>query len=161
METKSGAAAAASDREIVISRVIDAPRDLVWKAWTDAKHLGQWWGPNGFTTTTSKMDFKPGGVWRFVMHGPDGRDYQNRITYLEIVAPERLVQKLDGGEDADPATFHTTVTFAEQNGKTTVTMTAVFPSATERDRVVKEVGAIEGGQQTLGRLAKYVETMSS
>ena len=64
---------------------------LVWQAWTDPKHLAQWWGPNGFSTTTSAFDMRPGGVWRFVMHGPDGRDYENRITFDEIVRPERLV----------------------------------------------------------------------
>ena len=69
-------------------RVLDAPRDLVWKVWTDPKHLAQWWGPNGFSTTTSAYACKPGGVWRFVMHGPDGRDYENRITFDEIVVPD-------------------------------------------------------------------------
>ena len=68
-------------RELVITRVIDAPRELVYEAWTDPKHLAQWWGPTGFSTTTRNFDFRPGGVWRFVMHGPDGRDYQNRITW--------------------------------------------------------------------------------
>ena len=76
-------------RSIIGTRVFDAPRDLVFSAFTDPKHLAQWWGPDGFTTTTSAFEFRPGGVWRFVMHGPDGRDYQNRITFDEIVAPER------------------------------------------------------------------------
>ena len=67
-----------SDREIVISRVFDAPRTLVFKAWTDPQHLAHWWGPNSFSLTTHEMEFKPGGVWRFVMHGPDGCDYQNK-----------------------------------------------------------------------------------
>ena len=70
---------------IIAVRELDAPRALVFEAWTDPKHLSQWWGPNGFTTTTSAFDMRPGGVWRFVMHGPDGRDYQNTITYFEIV----------------------------------------------------------------------------
>ena len=77
-------------RSIIGSRVLDAPRALVFSAWTNPKHLAQWWGPNGFTTTTHAYDFRPGGVWRFVMHGPDGRDYQNRITFDEIVPPELL-----------------------------------------------------------------------
>jgi uncharacterized protein YndB with AHSA1/START domain len=71
-------------RSIVGSRVFDAPRALVFSVWTDPKHLAQWWGPNGFTTTTHAYDFRPGGVWRFVMHGPDGRHYQNRITFDEL-----------------------------------------------------------------------------
>ena len=88
-----------TDREIVLSRLIDAPQELVFDAWTDPEQVGQWWGPSGFTTTTHKMEVKPGGVWRFVMHGPDGRDYQNKITYLEIVPPERLVYRHGGDED--------------------------------------------------------------
>ena len=80
-------------RSIVGTREYDAPRDLVFSAFTDPNHLAQWWGPNGFKTTTLSFDMRPGGVWRFVMHGPDGRDYQNRITYLEVVKPQRLVYK--------------------------------------------------------------------
>lgn len=70
-----------ADREIVITRVFDAPREQVFDAWTDSEHVSQWWGPNGFTTTTHEMDVRPGGVWRFIMHGPDGVDYKNRIVY--------------------------------------------------------------------------------
>jgi len=77
-----------SDPKVILgSRVIGAPRDLVWSVWTDPKHLAQWWGPDGFRTTTSAFEFKPGGVWRFVMHGPDGRDYDNRITSTKSSGP--------------------------------------------------------------------------
>ena len=144
-------------RAIVTTRVFNAPRELVFAAWTDPKHLAQWWGPNGFTTTTSAFDMRPGGVWRFVMHGPDGRDYQNRITFDEILRPERLVYR--HGDDAEPAQFHVTVTFEDVGGKTMLTMRAVFPTAAARDLVVKEYGAAEGAQQTLARLADYVTTM--
>src|SRR5262245_6357165 len=89
------------DREISIERVFDAPRDLVFDVWTDPKHVGQWWGPKGFATTTFSMDVKPGGVWRFVMHGPDGRDYENKVTYIKVERPARLVYKHGGDEDAD------------------------------------------------------------
>jgi uncharacterized protein YndB with AHSA1/START domain len=68
-------------RTIVTTRVFDAPRELVFEAWTNPKHLVQWWGPHGFTTTIRAIDARPGGVWRFVMHGPDGVDYENRIVY--------------------------------------------------------------------------------
>ena len=129
------------------SRLLDAPRDLVFDAWTDPEQVVQWWGPRGFTTTTHEMEVKPGGVWRFVMHGPDGRDYQNKITYLEVVRPERLVYKHGGDEDPEPVSFQTTVTFVAEGDKTRVTMRAVFPTAEERDRVVKEYGAVEGGEQ--------------
>ena len=143
-------------RSIIGTRVFDAPRELVFSAWTDPKHLAQWWGPDGFTTTTSAFEFRAGGVWRFVMHGPDGRDYQNRITFDEIVKPERIVYRHGGGDDVEPVQFQTTVTFEELNRKTRLTMRALFPSAAERDRVVREYGADKGAIQTLSRLAEYL-----
>jgi uncharacterized protein YndB with AHSA1/START domain len=143
-------------RELVTTRVFDAPRELVWTAWTDPKHLAQWWGPNGFTTTTSAYEFREGGVWRFVMHGPDGRDYQNRITFDEIAKPERIVYRHGGGDDVEPVQFQTTVTFEELDRKTRLTMRALFPSADERNRVIKEYGADKGAVQTLARLADYL-----
>ena len=145
-----------ADREITATRLFDAPRDLVWKAWTDPKHIAQWWGPNGFTTTTDKMDLRPGGVWRFVMHGPDGRDYKNKIVYLEVAEPERLVYKHAGDEETEPVNFHVTVTFTEKAGKTELNMRMVFESAAELERVDKEYGAIEGLNQTLARLGEYL-----
>jgi uncharacterized protein YndB with AHSA1/START domain len=141
---------------MVVMRVLDAPRELVWTAWTDPKHLAQWWGPDGFTTTTSAYDLRQGGVWRFVMHGPDGRDYQNRITFDEIVKPERIVYHHDGDDDVEPVQFRTTVTFEDLGGKTRLTMRALFPTAAARDRVIKEYGAAEGAVQTLSRLADYL-----
>src|SRR6267378_4035150 len=148
-------------RELVITRVIDAPRELVYEAWTDPKHLAQWWGPTGFSTTTRSFDFRPGGVWRFVMHGPDGRDYQNRITWDEIARPERLTYHHGGDEDIEPVQFRTVVTFEAVGGKTRLTLRAVFPSAEERDRVVRDYGAEQGAQQTVGRLAEYVAQMEA
>jgi uncharacterized protein YndB with AHSA1/START domain len=148
-----------ADRELVYVRIYDAPRELVFDAWTNPKHLPKWWGPNGFTLTIRSIDVRAGGVWRFVMHGPDGRDYENRITYEEIVRPERLVYSHGGGEDVEPVQFQTTVTFEDHGGKTKLTMRAVFPTAAERDRVAKEYGAIEGAHQHLGRLAEHLKTM--
>jgi len=156
MAAESRNAALVGDREIRGTRVFDAPRELVWKVWTEPEHIGKWWGPNGFTTTTHKMEVKAGGVWRFVMHGPDGRDYQNKITYLEIVPPERLVYRHGGDEDLEPVSFQTTVTFVAEGNKTRVTMRSVFPTAEYRDRVVKEHGAIEGGEQHLARLDEHL-----
>jgi uncharacterized protein YndB with AHSA1/START domain len=148
-------------RTIIGSRVFDAPRELVWKVWTDPKHLAQWWGPDGFSTTTSAYDARPGGMWRFVMHGPDGREYQNRITFDEIVKPERLVYHHGGGDDVEPVQFKTTVTFEDLGGKTRVTMRGVFPSAAERDRVIKEYGADKGLVQTLARLGEHLAKLST
>ncbi len=162
MAAKSSIDLERDPRSIIATRVVDAPRDLVFSVWSDAKHLAEWWGPDGFTTTTHAMDFRPGGVWRFVMHGPDGRDYDNRITYDEIVKPERLVYHHGGGEDVEPVQFRTTVTFEDLgSNKTRLTLHAVFPSAAERDRVIKEYGADKGAVQTLARLTDYVATRSA
>ena len=143
------------DREIVITRVFNAPRERVFEMWTDAKHMAHWWGPNGFSITTHEMDFRPGGVWRFMMHGPDGTNFPNKIAYIEILKPERLVY--DHTDDGDWG-FHVTVTFEKQDGKTKLTMRSLFKTAAERDKVVKEFHAIDGGNQTLSRLAGYLET---
>jgi uncharacterized protein YndB with AHSA1/START domain len=140
--------------------VFDAPRALVFKAWTDPSHLGRWWGPRGFTTTTYAMDMRPGGVWRFCMHGPDGVDYQNKITYLEVVEPDRIVYQHGGDDESDPVNFRVTVTFEEQGGKTRLTMRLVFPSAEERDFVVEKYGAEEGLNQNLDRLGEYAAELA-
>lgn len=149
------------DREIVINRTFDAPRELVWKAWTDSNHLVQWWGPQGFGNTTLEFNFEPGGVWRFTMHGPDGTDYPNRITYIEIDPPERLVYAVSSDSDDADDRFETTVTLTEHDGKTLLTMRSLFPSAAVRDYVVREHNAVEGGKQTLARLAVHLETMAA
>ena len=148
-------------RSIIGTRVLAAPRALVFSVWTDPKHLLQWWGPNGFRTTTRAFDFRPGGVWRFVMHGPDGRDYQNRITFDEIVKPERIAYHHGGGDDVEPVQFRTTVTFDDLGGRTRVTLRGEFPSAEERARVIREYGADKGLVQTLARLAEYVAGMTT
>ncbi len=161
MAAASNAPALVGDREIAAVRVFDAPRELVWKVWTDPEHVVRWWGPDGFTTTTHSMDVKPGGVWRFVMHGPDGRDYQNKITYLEVVKPERLVYQHGGDQDVDPVNFEVTVTFKEQGGKTRLDMRMVFPSAKARTHVIETHGAFEGLKQHLGRLEEYLAKVPS
>lgn len=140
------------DREIAATRVLDAPRELVFDMWTHPEHIGKWWGPNGFTTTTYEMDVRPGGVWRFVMHGPDGRDYQNKVIYREVVRPERLVYSHVSGP-----LFEATVTFDEERGKTRLTVRMVFASAALRDKVAEEYGAVEGLHQTLSHLAEILE----
>ena len=149
-------------RSIIGVREFEAPRDLVFAAFTDPKHLAQWWGPNGFTTTTREFDFRPGGRWRFVMRGPDGRDYQNLITFEEIVRPERIVywhrDRSDdpADKDVEPVQFRITVNFEELGGKTRLVWSNNFPSAAERDRVIKEYGAAQGLVQTMARLAEFV-----
>jgi len=145
-------------RSIIGTRVFNAPRHLVFSAFTDPNHLAQWWGPDGFRTTTLTFDFRPGGIWRFVMHGPDGRDYQNRVTYDEIVPPERLVYRHDGGDDVEPVQFTQTLTFESLGkDKTRLVWHGRFPSAAERARVIKDYGADKGLVQTMARLAEFVE----
>jgi uncharacterized protein YndB with AHSA1/START domain len=148
-------------QSIVGMREFDAPRALVFSVWTDPMHLAQWWGPNGFTTTTYSFDFRPGGVWRFVMHGPDGRDYQNRITFEEIVPPARIIYRHGGGVDVEPVQFRQTVIFEDLGGRTRVTWRGDFPTAAERDRVIKDYGADKGLVETLARLGDCVAAMAS
>jgi len=143
------------DREITISRLINAPRERVWSAWTDPDQLILWWGPDGFTNTFQEYAFCVGGVWKFIMHGPDGIDYPNKIVFSEIREPEHIAFTHSGADD-DPTIFESSVTFEDQDGGTLVTLRNVFETSEERDRVVKEVGAIEGGKQTLGRLDTFV-----
>jgi uncharacterized protein YndB with AHSA1/START domain len=140
-----------TDRAIIATRIFDAPRELVFEAWTDPQHIAQWWGPNGFTNTIHSMDVRPGGEWDFIMHGPDGTDYKNRIIYREVVRPERLVYDHVSGP-----LFHATVTFEEQGEKTKLTVEMLFESADLRNKVAEEFGAVEGLNQTLGRLATHL-----
>ena len=140
-----------SDREIVTTRLVDAPRELVFEVWTDPRHLAQWWGPNGFTNTIHQMDVRPGGAWNLTMHGPDGTDYRNESVYVEVVPPERLVYDHITGP-----TFRATATFEEEDGKTRVTLRMVFESAEKLERVVREFGAVEGARQTFAKLAEYL-----
>src|ERR1044071_465841 len=111
-------------RELSIQRVVNAPRELVWKVWTNPEHIKHWWGPSGFNNTISKMDVKPGGEWEFVMHGPDGTDYKNKHIYKEVVKPEKLVL-----EHVTSPKFLMTVTFEEQGKQTLVSIYSLFESA--------------------------------
>jgi len=150
-----------SANEIVLSRVFAAPRELVWQAMTTPEHVVHWWGPNGFTTTIKEMDFRVGGVWKHVMHGPDGTDYPNSSVFREIVAPERLVYSHGGAKKGGPgANFVATWTFEAIDEQTTrLTGRMVFDTPAERDLIAREYGAIEGGKQTLQRLADYLPQM--
>lgn len=144
-----------ADREISTTRIFNASRLLVWQVWTDPKHIEQWWGPIGFTTTTKKYDLRPGGEWLHVMHGPDGTDYRNDITFTDVVEPERL--EWDHGPSP---IFHATVLFEEhESDKTKLTMRMLFQTAKERDWTAEKFGAVEGQQQTLNRLEEYLAKM--
>jgi len=120
-----------ADREIVSTRVFDAPRERVFRAFSDPRVLARWWGPDGFTSTFQEFDFRPGGAWRFVMHGPDGADYRNESGFIGVVSPERIVL-----EHLRPMhRFLMTMTFAEEAGKTRLTWRMEFDSVAELERV--------------------------
>ncbi|HEX6853734.1 MAG TPA: SRPBCC family protein [Streptosporangiaceae bacterium] len=149
------AQSAMADREIVISRVIDAPRELVFEAFTEVRHLSRWWGPAGFTTTTRSFEFRVGGAWDFVLHGPDGTDYSEWISWTEIAPPERIALR-HGESRGDPNAFESVLTFEPDGAATRIEMRTVFPTKELRDEAAGKYHAIEGGQQTLGKLAAYV-----
>ncbi len=144
----------ASDREIVTTRVIDRPRDLVWRAWTEPDHLSQWWGPNGFTNTFHEFDLRPDGEWRFVMTGPDGTDYKNKSFFREIVPPERLIFDHVSGH-----LFQAIATFEEKGpGRTLVTYRMVHPTVEQCERIRAMVGS--ANEQLFDRLEAELIRMS-
>ena len=149
-----------SERGLVMARVFNAPRELVFKVWTDPKHVIHWWGPTGFTNTIQEMDVRPGGKWKLIMHGPNGVDYPNVISYEEVVKPERLVWSHGSDIPNDPGEFQVTVRFEDLGEKTRITMEMLFKSAAAREKVVKEHGAIEGNKQTMDRLEAYLAKLS-
>lgn len=145
-----------ADREIVATRMLDAPRERVFAAWTDTAHLEQWWGPVGFTNTTHRADIRTGGEWRFTMHAPDGRDYGNRITFLEVTPPSRIACRHGGEAGTEDVDFSVVAEFAEEGGRTRLTMRMRFATNEARDDVIAKYGAFEGLEETLGRLRDHV-----
>lgn len=156
-QTTSAWAAWPLDREIVISRVINARREDVFDAWTDPEQLGEWFGPRGLTIETREIDIRVGGVWRFDMVG-EGVRYDNRMTFLRIERP-RLIEVDHGSDkDDDPGKFRMLVTFDEQtDGKTVLTLRQLHPTQARRDAGIG-FGAVEYGGQTLDKLAEHLAT---
>lgn len=140
--------------EIKITRIYDASVQAVWDAWTDPKQVAQWWGPRGFTTTTHSKDFKVGGTWKYTMHGPDGTDYPNITTYLEIEKYSRMVYD-HGATDSTPPKFRVTVLLTETKGKTKLDMTMSLPTPEEAEETRKFIKKA-GGNSTWDRLAEYL-----
>lgn len=139
-------------RELVLSRTLEAPRERVFDAWLDAAHIGQWWGPNGFSTDVDQMDVREGGEGRFTMHGPDGSDYVDRIVYTQVRRPGRLCYRhVDGAATA----FEVEAVFAPEGEATLLTLRMTCASAQQLEQL-KRAGAEEGGNQTLERLARYL-----
>jgi uncharacterized protein YndB with AHSA1/START domain len=157
-------------RAFVIARVFDAPRERVWKAWTEAERLKHWWGPKGFTVHTCKVDLRPGGVFHYGMRTPDGGDMWGKFIYREIIAPERLVFIVSFSDEKGGMTRHpwspnwplemlSTITFEEQGGKTKITVQWVPHSATELERKTFEEGhqsMQQGWTGTMDQFAEYL-----
>ncbi len=145
---------AAADREIIIKRRFDAPAALVFDMWTKAEHVARWWAPKGMTTTVETLDLRPGGTYRFVMHGADGTDYPVKGVYHEIVPPRHLVYTDDWDGDPMPSTpSRVTVTFDERGHQTTVTLRIVFATA-EGYALARDIGVTEGWQSCFDVLAE-------
>lgn len=143
------------ENEIHLSRIYDAPVKQVWEAWTDPVQTAKWWGPRGFTITSHSKDLRPGGIWHYTMHGPDGTNYPNKTVYHVVERYQKLVYD-HGGYDDRPPMFRVTVTFAEKNGKTHFEMTMAFPSLAEAEhskKIIKQAN----GNSTWDRLAEYLE----
>lgn len=149
-----------NSNELKITRIYDAPVKMVWDAWIEPDQVAQWWGPRGFTLTTYSKDVRTGGSWHYVMHGPDGTDYQSKTQYLEVEKYSRMVYDHGGYEDRAPL-FRVTVTFAEvKGGKTKMEMTMTLPTpeaARETEKFIKKAG----GNSTWDRLAEFLEKESS
>jgi uncharacterized protein YndB with AHSA1/START domain len=154
MAAPRGSAEAPADREIVSTRVLEAPRERVFRAWIDPAHLARWWGPKGFTNTFHEFEPRPGGPWRFVMRGPDGVDHPNENVFLEVVEPERLVFRhlspIHG--------FQVTATFEERGSRTKLTFHMLFDSAAECARVRGVV--VDANEQNLDRLEAELARMA-
>jgi uncharacterized protein YndB with AHSA1/START domain len=147
-----------SDREIVMTRVFDAPRMLVFEAWTNPEHLPHWMlGPGGWTMPVCEIDLRPGGAWHFVWRHSNGSEMEMRGMYREIVPPERLVSTESWGGDW-PETINT-LALSEKDGKTTITNTVLYPSKETRDAVLK-TGMKDGVSLSFNRLAEHLRTMA-
>lgn len=142
------------DKGLFLKRTLDAPIDLVWEVWTDPKHIAQWWGPNGFTNTISKMDMQAGGEWNLVMHGPDGTDYDNKCIFREVEQNKKIVY-----EHINWPKFIATVEFEAQGEQTELTWKMEFESEEEFIQVVKKHGAEEGQKENVVKLNAYLQKM--
>ena len=143
------------DRELFITRKINAPVELVWEAWTKPEHISQWWGPDGFTNTITKMEVRKGGAWELVMHGPDGTDYDNKSIFREVVPFKKIVY-----EHVSPPHIIATILFEKKGNQTMISWHALFDSREDFIEVVKTYKADVGLKQNVEKMAIYLEKMS-
>ncbi len=151
MATKSNAVSNAEKNELSITRILNAPRELVFEVWSTPNHIANWWGPNGFTNTIHKMDFVPGGEWNFIMHGPDGTNYINKIVFNDIIKPELISYT-----HVTTPKFKVNVTFKKYGDKTKLNMHMMFENTQAYNMAMNTFGAKEGLNQTANRLADYL-----
>lgn len=151
MEHTQTQAARHKENELMIIRVLNAPRELVWKVWTDPGHIRNWWGPEGFTNTIFTMDVKPGGEWDFVMHGPDGTDFRNRSVYTHVEPMERIAFDHVSGPK-----FHAEARFEARGEQTVLTWRMIFDQPEELDNVIKVFKADDGLTQNVNKLERYL-----
>jgi uncharacterized protein YndB with AHSA1/START domain len=138
------------DRELLITRTLNAPIDLVWEVWTQPEHIVNWWGPNGFSNTITTMDLQHGGEWNLVMHGPDGTDYVNKSTFKEVIPFKKISY-----EHFNPH-FIATIDFEAQGEKTSLTWHMLFDSEEILKAIVKAHNAAEGLKQNVEKLSMYL-----
>jgi uncharacterized protein YndB with AHSA1/START domain len=145
-----------ADRELRISRVLNAPIELVWEVWTDPEHLKQWWGPDGFTNTITKMEIRKDGEWSLVMHGPDGTDYKNESIFKEIIKHKKIVYDHVSGPR-----FLATIEFEAQGNKTRIDWHMLFETKEQFIRTVRTFKADEGLKQNVSRMEQYLMEMQT
>ena len=143
-----------NDRELVLTRVFNAPVDLVWEVWSQPEHIAHWWGPDGFTCTVHKMDLRPGGEWNLVLHGPDGTDFDNQSFFREVIPMKKLVY-----EHVSYPWIMATIDFEAQGEQTKIRWHMLFESAEVFHQVVRVYGAAEGQKQNAEKLATYLNTL--
>ncbi len=153
----------ASERELVITRTFDAPRELVWKVWTEAAHIEKWWGPRGFDTKVTEMDIRPGGKWNYVMIGPDGTEYPGKGVFSEVVPPERIVATDEFGDKYDeimpgvdlPKGLVTTALFDDLGSRTRLTLTISHATVEDRKKH-EEMGVVAGWGSSFDKMDEYL-----
>jgi uncharacterized protein YndB with AHSA1/START domain len=149
------------DRRLELERIFDAPRELVWLAFSDPYHLSQWWGPKGFTNPVCELDLRHGGKWHHVMRGPDGRDYPTDSVFIEVTPPERIVYRNAAADpkifgDNPPPSFIRVITLIDiGNGRTRLTLDAYFDTAANKDAVIRR-GFREGTMESFDKLAAHL-----
>ncbi len=141
-----------ADREIIVSRLLNVPIDLVWEAWTDADQIRIWWGPNGFTNTITTMDLVPGGQWHLVMHGPDGTDYDNESIFTEVVQHRKIAYHHLSGHE-----FNAIIQFEAKGNQTFLHWQMLFETKEELMRIMGLFDISEGLKQNVDRLEVYLK----